>query len=184
MSDGDVKARQAEELREIKAGLASRTESLARDLLGEPSSKGGGQLRFGANGALAVSTRGSDRGKFFNHADSSQKGDMLDLIHSRVGGSFASAVEYARSYLGMPKPDYSRPMTDVARHQMERRQQCAAVGEAEAREKAATAELARHEAVAQQDPADHATDQQHGAGGGEPSLCRTQEDVGRRLAAG
>ena len=42
---------------------------------------------------------------------SGNHGDMLKLIREHQGLGFTGALDYARSYLGMPQPDYAQPMS-------------------------------------------------------------------------
>ncbi|MDN3568460.1 toprim domain-containing protein, partial [Paeniroseomonas aquatica] len=63
-------------------------------------------------------------------------GDMLGLIREHQGLPFTGALDYARSYLGMPQPDHARPMSreersSIAEQLQARKRERAAIEAAE-----------------------------------------------------
>lgn len=145
--DPDIRARQAAELIEIKAALASNCEALTEQLLGEkPSVRSSTDLRFYPHGAFKLTIRGRGRGLWHDHA-ADKGGDMLALIQHRLGLNFPKAVAWARDYLGMPQPDHSRSMTPEERGRLAGRlvrMKAEAQWKAEADERA---QVARQETV-------------------------------------
>jgi hypothetical protein len=89
-----------EELNEIREGLTASIEGLATALLGQPTSKVGGTWRYGRKGALAVETRGPNKGQWYDH-EAGEGGDPLALIRREQGGDFASTLQWARNFLGV-----------------------------------------------------------------------------------
>jgi putative DNA primase/helicase len=164
LADGR-KARQAEELAEIRAALRNVAGPLTEQLLGEkPSSRKGDEWSWGRRGAMKVKVRGPKAGLWHDH--SAGKGDdMLGMIQHIRGGSFPDAVAEARRYLGMPEPDFARPIAADERRRIEEKihadaDRRAAEAEEEALRQAETQERQAKRArrswhVAQPAPDDH-----------------------------
>ncbi|SDB71480.1 toprim domain-containing protein [Belnapia rosea] len=106
----DRALRQREELEQIQEGLRRSAGDLATRLLGTAGKRAGNDVRFGDTGKLRVTVAGRMIGRWHNYS-SGNHGDMLKLIREHQGLSFVGALDYARSYLGMPQPDYARPMS-------------------------------------------------------------------------
>ena len=64
-SHQDRRDRDQAELVELRNRLREDVEGLAVDLLGEPSSRSGAELRFGRQGSLSVVIGRSKRGTWF-----------------------------------------------------------------------------------------------------------------------
>ena len=71
---------------EIAAQLTERTEDLAVDILGEPTSHNRVQLRWGRRGSLAVCVAGPKAGQWFDH-ETDAGGDLLALVRPDTGSS-------------------------------------------------------------------------------------------------
>ena len=106
----DRTLRQREELEQIREGLRRSAGDLASRLIGTPGRRAGNDLRFGDRGKLRVTVAGRMVGRWHDYG-SGNHGDMLKLIREHQGLGFTGALDYARSYLGMPQPDYARPMS-------------------------------------------------------------------------
>src|SRR3954467_15971252 len=106
----DRALRQREELEQIREGLRRSAGDLASRLIGTPGRRAGNDLRFGDHGKLRVTVAGRMIGRWHDYG-SGNHGDMLKLIREYQGIGFVAALDYARSYLGMPQPDYARPMS-------------------------------------------------------------------------
>lgn len=140
----DRKVQQARELDEIRAGLRASAEAVAERLLGKPESRRGKDWRW--PGAVEVAMRGPERGSWYDF-QAGQGGDLLALIERQQGGGFRNAVSWARSFLGMPEPNWAKPLSAEERAAMARTV-AARVAEAERRREAeARAVAARHETV-------------------------------------
>lgn len=102
-----------DDLDEIRNGLAVNAEELARHLLGEPNrhKSSRSELRFRGSGALKVTLTGPYAGRWKDF-ETDDKGDGLALIMREKGLSFAEAVRYARSFLGLPEPATSLQDSD------------------------------------------------------------------------
>ncbi|MBO1081857.1 DUF7146 domain-containing protein [Roseomonas haemaphysalidis] len=87
-------------MEEIRAGLTASVEALCDMLLGKPSSKVGGDWRYGRHGSLSVMVRGARKGSWFDH-EADEGGDLLALIRRERGGDFPVTLEWARGFLGM-----------------------------------------------------------------------------------
>jgi hypothetical protein len=85
----------------IAAALTARATELATALLGESnrqlSSKR--ELRFGRKGSLAVVTRGTKAGWWYDH-ENGVGGDLINLIEHVQGVTFREAVTYAERIIG------------------------------------------------------------------------------------
>jgi hypothetical protein len=94
----------------VSASLADRAQDLAVHLLGEPSYRGRGEWRWGSRGSFSLATAGPKRGLWHCH-EAGTGGDMLALVQRERGGGFATAVRWARAWLGeapLPKPPERR----------------------------------------------------------------------------
>lgn len=145
----DRKLRQREELEQIRQGLREQAADLAQRLTGMKGVLAGDDLRFGATGKLRVTVRGNRmRGRWHDYG-SDEHGDMLGLIRRHQGLNFVGALDYARSYLGMPQPDYARPLSSedraaiAARLEAMERARLAAEAEEQRRIEAGYARVAR-----------------------------------------
>ncbi|TDH62368.1 hypothetical protein E2C06_12225 [Dankookia rubra] len=110
----DRALRQREELEQIQEGLRRSAGDLACRLIGTTGRRAGNDLRFGDTGKLRVTVAGRMIGRWHDYG-SGNHGDMLKLIREHQGLSFVAALDYARGYLGMPQPDYARPMSNDER---------------------------------------------------------------------
>ena len=133
----DRELRQREELEQIREGLRRIAGDLAARLIGKPGRRAGDDLRFGDSGKMRVTVAGHMIGRWHDYG-SGNHGDMLKLIREHQGLSFVAALDYARSYLGMPQPDYARPMshderTSIAERLQAREQERAEIEAAEQR---------------------------------------------------
>ncbi|TDH61187.1 hypothetical protein E2C06_18285 [Dankookia rubra] len=106
----DRTLRQREELEQIREGLRRSAGDLASRLIGTPGRRAGNDLRFGDRGKLRVTVAGRMIGRWHDYGPGNH-GDMLKLIREQQGLNFVAALDYARGYLGMPQPDYARPMS-------------------------------------------------------------------------
>lgn len=106
----DRELRQREELEQIRERLRQSAGDLATRLLGTAGKRAGNDLRFGDTGKVRVTVAGRMIGRWHDYG-SGDHGDMLKLIREQQGLNFVGALDYARSYLGMPQPDYARPMS-------------------------------------------------------------------------
>jgi twinkle protein len=90
---------------EISSRLAAQAESIAAYLL--PSGKvEGGQWRVGSVGgdkgrSLSITLTGDRAGKWVDHADDSQHGDLIDLWSAVRGTSLPDTLKEIKSYLGI-----------------------------------------------------------------------------------
>ena len=86
---------------ELQSDLGGMIEPVARLLLGDPNERlsGGGELRFGANGSLAVHVSGDHRGTWRDH-EAGAGGGVLDLIIHRQGGDRKQAAQWLREHTG------------------------------------------------------------------------------------
>lgn len=133
----DRALRQREELEQIREGLRRSAGDLASRLIGTPGRRAGNDLRFGDRGKLRVTVAGRMVGRWHDYG-SGNHGDMLKLIREHQGLGFTGALDYARNYLGMPQPDYARPMsrderTSIAERLQARERERAEVEAAEQR---------------------------------------------------
>ncbi|WP_417477881.1 toprim domain-containing protein [Maricaulis sp.] len=67
--------------------------------LGEPTSRGGGELRYRRKGSLSASIVRERRGLFFDH-EAGKGGDALDLIAHVIGCDFKTALAWGVQFLG------------------------------------------------------------------------------------
>ena len=86
---------------ELHRALADNIDTLAQEFLGKPSGRSPRELRFGKNGSVAVVTRGSKAGSWFDHSEG-RGGGPIDLIKRELGLDYLDAVEWARRWLKWP----------------------------------------------------------------------------------
>lgn len=105
---------------DISRLLAERVVELVTELL--PAGKRYGRLwRCGsiegeAGQSLAVELVGARRGRWRDYSDSSKYGDLLDLVGwTRTGGDVGKALDWSRSWLGLPARSYRMSADEVAR---------------------------------------------------------------------
>jgi putative DNA primase/helicase len=97
-----------DELQEVRAGLAANADELALSLLGQPTSRTRDEWRWGQHGSLSMVMRGGKRGLWHDH-EAGEGGDLLALIQRDRGGTFPTALDYARVYLRMPQTERPKP---------------------------------------------------------------------------
>lgn len=85
--------------KDISAALAEQIDTLAAQLLGEPTSQQGHEWRWGRHGSLGVVMRGPKAGSFYDH-EQGKGGDALDLIAHIQRRPIADAMAWARDWLG------------------------------------------------------------------------------------
>jgi hypothetical protein len=88
----------------IRRGLRARAAEAAAALLGVPSSRSGSEWRWGRKGSLAVAVRGEKAGLWHDH-EVDAGGDLLALCQREHRCDFLAALEWARSFLGLPQPE-------------------------------------------------------------------------------
>ena len=91
----------ADETAKIREELRRRAGDLATALLGEANEKLSNkrELRFGNRGSFRVKIDGKRVGEFADF-ESSERGDLFDLIQRVNGGDFASVRAYAEKFVG------------------------------------------------------------------------------------
>ncbi|WP_371218719.1 toprim domain-containing protein [Orientia tsutsugamushi] len=112
----DYYSNSEEELRELKDQIASRTETIACELLGKPNEhlSKNGKMRWGDRGKIVVNIGGSRAGKWYDFS-AGQGGDLLSLVQRERVCSFFEAKEYLKTILGMSnvRQQYQiQPMTN------------------------------------------------------------------------
>ena len=117
-SHQDRRDRDQAELVELRNRLREDVEGLAVDLLGEPSSRSGAELRFGRQGSLSVVIGRSKRGTWFSH-EAGEGGDLLGLIRHARACSFPDALDFARRWVGMPEAERSTARRSAKRYKPE-----------------------------------------------------------------
>jgi putative DNA primase/helicase len=88
-------------LQPVRAALAERAGDLAEALLGPPSWRGRGELRWGRRGSLSVATAGRRAGLWHDH-ETGDGGDLLALYQRERRVTFTEALEWARNAIGAP----------------------------------------------------------------------------------
>ena len=83
---------------ELHRALADSMDMLAQEFLGKPSKRSARELRFGKKGSLAVVTRATKAGSWFDHSEG-RGGGPIDLIKRELGLDYPGAVEWARRWL-------------------------------------------------------------------------------------
>lgn len=85
----------------LRAAIAERAGELAETLLGPPSWRGRGELRWGRRGSLSVATAGRRAGLWHDH-ETGEGGDLLALYQRERRATFPEALEWARGAIGTP----------------------------------------------------------------------------------
>lgn len=98
---------------ELHRALADNIDTLAQEVLGKPSSRSSQGRRFGKKGSVAVVTRGSKAGSWFDHSEG-RGGGPIDLIKRELGLDYLEAVEWARRWLKWPEEPstHTQPQRD------------------------------------------------------------------------
>lgn len=89
----------------------ANVRSIARDLLGKPTTQRGHNWRWGRKGSLSIWVGGARAGLVRDH-EAEEGGDLLWFIMREKGRGFGEAVEWARSHLRLPvdaRPVRQRP---------------------------------------------------------------------------
>ena len=96
------KAKWDSEAEQLRMQVRFKTESIARDLLGEPNKNlsNGRTLRFGEHGRVAVRISGERMGSWYDFAEE-KGGDMFALVQDKQGCDFKGAADYLRRNVGM-----------------------------------------------------------------------------------
>ena len=103
-----------DDLGELRDLLRDRIEALAVELLGEHNKALSTRKtwRWGGKGSLAVELTGRKQGAWYSH-EAGAGGGPLDLIRHAKGGGLASAMAWARNWIGKaeeaPRPPPRRP---------------------------------------------------------------------------
>jgi putative DNA primase/helicase len=92
-----------DDLADLRAALRARAAEVAECLLGRPTHRGRGELRWGRKGSLALAVAGPKAGLWHDH-EAGAGGDMLDLIAGEKQCDFREALRWARDFLGEPEP--------------------------------------------------------------------------------
>jgi hypothetical protein len=108
------------DLSALRAALAHRAADLAVALLGSPNPKikTKGDLRYGSKGSLSVTITGPKAGVWCDN-ESSDSGDMFDLIMRARGCKFPDALRYAREFCGVRELSPAAAHHDSAHHHSE-----------------------------------------------------------------
>ena len=102
VSHVDRKAEWDSDMERLRSEVKFKTESIARNLLGEPNKNlsNGRHLRFGEHGKISVGISGEQLGSWYDF--SSEKGGyMFSLIQDKQGCDFKGSVEYLRKSVGI-----------------------------------------------------------------------------------
>jgi putative DNA primase/helicase len=92
----------------LRAALAERAGEVAETLLGPPSWRGRGELRWGRRGSLSLATAGPRAGSWFDH-EAGTGGDLLALAMRERRATFPEALQWARNAIGAPAATISAP---------------------------------------------------------------------------
>ena len=89
-------------IEQVRQAIRGNTESITRDLLGEPNKHMSKktELRFGNNGSLRVSIAGPNEG-LWNDFESGEKGNFFHLIQREKRLNFNEAVSYLADVLNV-----------------------------------------------------------------------------------
>jgi Ti-type conjugative transfer relaxase TraA len=98
----DRKAEWDSDMERLRSEVKFKTESIARDLLGEPNKtlSNGRHLRFGEHGKISVGISGEKLGSWYDFS-ADKGGDMFVLVQDRQKCDFKESVEYLRRSVGM-----------------------------------------------------------------------------------
>ncbi|MCX7349809.1 MAG: toprim domain-containing protein, partial [Alphaproteobacteria bacterium] len=86
---------------ELHRALADNIDTRAEGFFGKQRSRSSRGIRFGKKGSVAVVTRGSKAGSWFDHSEG-RGGGPIDLIERELGLDYLEAVEWARRWLKWP----------------------------------------------------------------------------------
>ena len=102
VSHVDRKAEWDSDMERLRSEVKFKTESIARNLLGEPNKNlsNGRHLRFGERGKISVGISGEQLGSWYDFS-SEKGGDMFSLIQDKQGCDFKGSVEYLRKSVGI-----------------------------------------------------------------------------------
>ena len=93
---------------QVSEQLAQQAESVAAYLLPagkrETSHWVVGSIAGESGGSLKIALYGEKAGLWLDHADDSQRGDMLDLWAACRGQDLSQALKEAKAYLGWQEP--------------------------------------------------------------------------------
>ena len=101
-SDGSTHARDLDELRLLKDKLADHVEEFAEALLGPPTKRNAGEMRYGRKGSLCVYATGKN-GPSFHSFEEDVGGSLLDLIVFVKNCSFDEVSTPERKCIGAPE---------------------------------------------------------------------------------
>jgi Ti-type conjugative transfer relaxase TraA len=96
------KAEWDSDMERLRSEVKFKTESIARDLLGEPNKalSNGRHLRFGEHGKISVGISGEKLGSWYDFS-ADKGGDMFALVQDTQKCDFKESVEYLRKSVGM-----------------------------------------------------------------------------------
>lgn len=110
---GEVLASQWD-IKALTDGLNLDCEQIVTHLLGEPTARDNGQLRFGTNkGSLVVTIKGNKQGLWFDH-QTGEGGNLLQLIQQTQQLSFKAALDFAGSYLNHTPKQTMKEIIDLS----------------------------------------------------------------------
>jgi Toprim domain len=109
----------------VRAGLVARAGAVVEELLGKPNPliSNKREWRYGRKGSMSVAISGPRAGCWYDH-ETSEGGDLLDLIQRERGGDFKEAVREGGRLLGtssseaptrLPQPRREASYDDAAR---------------------------------------------------------------------
>jgi nucleotide-binding universal stress UspA family protein len=85
----------------LRAALRDRAGEVAEALLGPPSWRGRGELRWGRRGSLSLATAGPRAGLWCHH-ETGEGGDLLALYQRERRATFPEGLAWARNAIGAP----------------------------------------------------------------------------------
>lgn len=90
-------------LAELRDALKADAAAVGEALLGPPNraTSTAATMRWGTKGSLALEVRGPRRGAWYDH-EAAEGGDLLALVRRSRASSFPEAVEWARTWTGLP----------------------------------------------------------------------------------
>lgn len=122
-------------LEEVKFQLALRAEEFGRHLAaiagwGEPASQNNDEIRWpekdgsksGKSGGRALVTSGRKRGLYCNHYGGGKGGTLLDAAMEALGCDIATAIQYAKRWLGFDGDQTPAQPTEAVLRERERKQ--------------------------------------------------------------
>jgi hypothetical protein len=105
-----MQGRDGLDVRTVATALAHQTRDIALELLGEPTSRGAVEWRWGRKGSLAVHVAGPKQGRFFDN-EAGVHGDLLDLFQHKRGGTLQDAMTWGRGRLCEASVPWTPPAT-------------------------------------------------------------------------